>query len=126
MDLLPFLGIFLFLLLLFIYGPRPHNRDAPVDLPKARSATSQSGALREDAIHIAVTRDGRFFFGGQQTALGDLPSLIQAAVRGGSERKIYLHVDSKAKNKQVEVVVDRIRLTGIANVAILAEKLAPL
>jgi len=118
-DLMPFLSVFLVFLIMFICNTPPFH-GAPVDLPKARNAPSQPGAEREDAIHIAVTRDGRRFFGGHQTMPGDLPNLIQAAVRGGSERKIYLHVDGKAKNKDVEIVLDQIRLAGITNVVILA------
>ena len=118
-DLMPFLSVFLVFLVMFMCNTPPFH-GLPVDLPKARNATSQPGAQREDAIHIAVTRDGRFFFGGQRVAWGQLHNLIQAATREGSEPKIYLSADRRAKNKDVEIAVDQIRLAGITNVAILA------
>jgi biopolymer transport protein ExbD/biopolymer transport protein TolR len=121
-DLVPFLSIFLVLLVMFMSKTPPSHVRWSVDLPKARSATSQPGELREDAIHIVVTRDGRSFFGGNQTVPRELPNLIEAAVRGGSERKIYLLADGKARNRAVEIVVDQIRRAGIADVVILANK----
>jgi hypothetical protein len=41
-----------------------------------------------------------------------------------SERKVYLLADTRAKNKDVGIVVDQIRLAGIANLVILANKLS--
>jgi biopolymer transport protein ExbD len=54
--------------------------------------------------------------------LEELPDLIRTAIRGGSERKVYLFADSRAKNGSVEIVVDQIRLAGIINLVILANK----
>jgi len=121
-DLMPFLGVFLVLLIMFMCNPRPFHGDSPVDLPKARSATLQPGAVREDAIRIAVTRDGRSFFGSNKAEPGELYNLIRTAMRAGSERKVYLLADGRAKNEEVEIVVDQIRLAGVTNVVILANK----
>jgi biopolymer transport protein TolR len=121
-DLMPFLGVFLVLLLLFMCYVRPFHGDSPVDLPKARSATLQPGAVRDDAIRIAVTRDGKRYFGLTKAEPGELPNLIRTALRGGSERKVYLLADGRARNEDVEIVVEQIRLAGITDVAILANK----
>ena len=120
-DLMPFLGVFLVLLIIFMCYPSSFD-DSPVDLPRARSATSQPGALREDAIRIAVTRDGSRFFGSSKAEPGELANLIRAAMQAGSERKVYLLADGRAKNEDVEIVFDQIRLAGITNVVILANK----
>ena len=121
-DLMPFVGVFLPLLIMFMCYPQTSHGDGSVDLPKVRSATSQPGALREDAIRIVVTRDGRCFLGRQQAEWGELHNLIQASVRDGSEPKIYLSVDRRSKNKSVETAVDQIRLAGITYVVILANQ----
>jgi len=118
-DLMPFLGVFLVLLFMFMCIPFPHG-GSPVDLPTARSATLQPGARREDAIRIAVTRDGSCYFGRAKAAPQELPNLIQTAIRGGSERKVYLLADGRARNGDVATVVDQIRLSGITKIVILA------
>jgi biopolymer transport protein TolR len=122
-DLMPFLGVFLVLLFIFMSITQPsHGSNPPVNLPKAQSATLQPGAIREDAIRIAVSRDGRCFFDSSQAEPGELPNLIRTAMRSGSERKVYLLADSRAKNGDVEIVVDQIRLSGITDVVILTNK----
>jgi biopolymer transport protein ExbD len=120
-DAMPFLGVFLVLLFIFMLTPSFH-RDTPVNLPKAQSATFQPGAVREDAIRIIVARDGRCFFDFTKPKPGELPNLIQTAIRGGSERKVYLFADARAKNGDVKIILDQIRLAGIIHVVILATK----
>ena len=121
-DLLPFVGVFFVLLLIFMVARPPQDGMSMLDLPKAKSATLQPGAVREDAIRIVVARDGRCFFRLNTAQPEELPDLIRTAIRGGSERKVYLFADSRAKNGNVEIVVDQIRLAGIINLVILANK----
>jgi biopolymer transport protein TolR len=109
-DLMPFLGVFVVLLIMFMCYPGAFHGDSPVDLPKARSATLQPGAVREDAIRIAVTRNGRRFFGSDKAEPDELPNLIRTAMRAGSERKVYLLADGRVRNEDVEIVVDQIQL----------------
>ena len=119
---MPFVGVFMVLLFIFMLIPPSHAGMSLVDLPKAKSATLQLGPLREDAIRILVARDGRCYFHSTAAEPRDLPDLIRTAIRDGSERKVYLFADSRAKNVSVGIVVDQIRIAGIANVVILANK----
>lgn len=122
---MPFLGVFSALLFMFMcIAPSDHGGRSPVNLPRVQSATLQPGALREDAIRIVVTRDGRFYFDSAAAQPGELPNLIHTALRHGSERTVYLLADSRAKNGDVEIVIDQIRLAGITDVVILADKSA--
>lgn len=119
---MPFLGVFSALLFVFLSITPDTHDGVYVTLPEAQSATLQPGALREDAIRIAVARDGRIFFGSAAAQPGELPNLIHTALRHGSEKTVYLLADSRAKNGDIEIVVDQMRLAGITNLVILAEK----
>jgi len=83
------------------------------------------GAVREDAILVAVTRDGNIFFGSNNVRDSDLPVLIRESVRRGSERKVYLKVDARAKYADAALVIDQVALVGIQNVGIITEQLPP-
>jgi biopolymer transport protein TolR len=84
---MPFVGVFSVLLFIFMcITPAVHGSRSTVDLPKAQNATLQPGAIREDALRIAVTRDGRYFFDSIEAEPGELPDLIRTAIRDGSER----------------------------------------
>jgi biopolymer transport protein TolR len=122
-DLMPFVGVFLVLLFIFMLTPPSRRFVWPTDLPEARTTTFQPRALREDAIRIVVARDSRCYFGSATAQPGELSNLIRTALRGGSERKAYLLADARARNGDVGIVVDQIRLAGIVNIVIVANKL---
>jgi len=90
----------------------------PVDLPVARNAVSQPDASREDAVQITVVRDGTIYLQRARVLREDLADQL----RDIAEMKVYLAVDKRAKNEDVEGVLDQIRLAGITSVVILARK----
>ena len=116
-----FAGILLFLWLV-VLNHRPTHRQIPTDIPSSVSATEQTGAMREYAIEIFVTRDGAVYFRHDPISLSDLASAVQEAVRGGAEKKIYISADKRAKNGDVERVVDELRRAGITEIAFLTNK----
>jgi biopolymer transport protein ExbD len=126
-DFWAFLSIEIVLLIIFmVHVPsNPYHR-APIDLAAVDHARPMPGAIREDALLITVTRDGRVFYGTYQMQSGDLPPAIQEAVRRGSERKVYLKVDARAKYGDAVVVMDQIQHAGIQNVGIITEQRQPI
>jgi biopolymer transport protein ExbD len=122
-DMWPFVAVMLTLLICFVtFTPPYHPRS--VDLPITHTAAPQPGALREDAIKVTVSRDGNIFFRDGYTKSEFLPAKIRMAVQEGSERKVYLKVDARAKYGDAERVVDQIRTAGIQQICILTEKYA--
>jgi biopolymer transport protein ExbD len=120
LNLWPFAAILMFLLLIFLpIQPHGERRQPPTDIPKSVSATTQPGAGREDAIEIYVTRDGAVYFRQSATRLTELTSAIQSAIQGGAEKKAYVRADARAKNGDVERVVDEIRRAGITQISFL-------
>jgi biopolymer transport protein ExbD len=117
-NLWPFAAILMFLLLIFLpIQPHGGHRQPPADIPKSVSATTQPGAIREDAIEIYVTRDGAVYFRHSATRLHDLASALQSAIHEGAESKACVRADARAKNGDVEAVVDEIRRAGITQIA---------
>lgn len=121
MNLWPFVGITVVLLMMFLMGVMPiYSPSAPVDLPSSSHATAQPKARAEDAMKIYVTRDGRVFFRTDRVRPESLPILIRGAVREGAERKVYLAVDSRARYGDVAAVVEQIGKAGIREICFLA------
>jgi biopolymer transport protein TolR len=116
-------SVLLAILLLLMFGPTTVDQPRFVaDRPKAEHATLQPGALREDAITVMVTREGFVLFRDSEISLDELPILIQTAVRQGSEKKIYLVADKRARNGDVARVLDQIQLAGIKDVVVLTQE----
>ena len=80
------------------------------------------GASREDAMVVAIFRDGKVFFGNDQTTAGQLSSQIQKRLNASPERKVYLKADFRARYGNVAEVVDAVRSAGIGNIAFLVEQ----
>jgi biopolymer transport protein TolR len=121
LNLWPFAAVMVVLVSIFMLRIKPHGdyRQIPADIPKSVSATTQPGAKREDAIEVYVTRDGAVYFRHDGIQLGDLPAAIQTAVREGAEKKVYIRADQRAKNGDVERVVDEVRRAGVTQIAFL-------
>ena len=93
-----------------------------VDLAQSYSAEPMPAALKDDAINVSITRDEAVLFNNQRVKLDDLAPLIEKCLREGSERKVYLRVDARSKYVVAKVVLDQIRLAGIADVALITEE----
>jgi biopolymer transport protein ExbD len=119
-NLWGFVSIMLVLLSMFIPDAlNPHRYTwIPVDLPAARNAIPQPDASRDDVMRITVVRDGTVYLQKKRILREDLG----IALREFAEMKVYLAVDKRAKNEDVEGVLDQIRLAGITSIVILAEK----
>lgn len=95
------------------------------DLPFTAHAAPRPMAVRENAIKITLTRDGMIYFRNQKTTPQELTGLIHIAVEKGTERRVYLASDARAKYGDVKAVVDLIGQAGISDITLLAEKTSP-
>lgn len=100
-------------------------RGVSVDMAKVSHPAAMPAALREDALEVAVTRDGKVWLGGDQVLLNSLPQAIRERVRLGAERKAYIRADKRARYGEVKQVLDRVRSAGIENIAFIVGERNP-
>jgi biopolymer transport protein ExbD len=109
-------------LVLFMMWTTPHH-GISTDLAKVMHPVSMPSALREDAMRVTVTRDGRVWFGTDPVYRDDLTAKIQQRLKEpGIERKVYIIVDFRAHWGNVKLVLDGIRSAGILRVAFLTDQ----
>jgi biopolymer transport protein ExbD len=123
LDVSGFAGIMLALLFLMMFGLfyPAHPVQAPVDMSVTQNSTLQPAALREDALEVAITRDGTVYFRNHRGSASDLPDLLRQAVRDGAEKTVYVKADARAKYGDVKAVLDEIRQSGLQNITFLTE-----
>jgi biopolymer transport protein TolR len=92
-----------------------------VDLAPAAHPKPLPAATKEDAINVVITRDGSLYFGHDRVPAKELPALIRLAYEHGSERKVYLKADARARYGDVKAVLDQISAGGIQDVAFITE-----
>jgi biopolymer transport protein ExbD/biopolymer transport protein TolR len=115
-NMWPFVAVMfalVFLLMGFEIGLSGQRYNPAVDLPRASTATPQAKAQTEDALIVAVTRDGTVYFHGDKVRVDRLPARIRDELIKGSESKIYIHADSRARYGAVSEVLNKISTTSL-------------
>ncbi|HXX99623.1 MAG TPA: biopolymer transporter ExbD [Candidatus Limnocylindrales bacterium] len=121
LNLWPFVGVLVVLLLIFMIAPAPRTWTRPT-LAAVSHPVPLRLAVREDAMRISIMRDGTLYFGNVKVTAPDIPERIRESVRSGAERRVYLAVDARGKYGDVKVVLDEIRSAGIEKVSFLVGK----
>jgi biopolymer transport protein ExbD/biopolymer transport protein TolR len=79
-------------------------------------------ADKEDAMVVAVMRDGRVYFGNDQIAPDQLTNKIKDRIAGKVDKRVYLKADARAKFGSVVDVVDNVRAAGVDELGLLTEQ----
>ncbi len=123
-DFWAFLSVELVLLMIFMVQPTPFHASSG-QLARTEHAGPLHSAIREDAILMTVSRDGNVYFGAGQIQLDRIHARIQDSLRHGSEKKVYLKVDARAKYGDAVAAIDQIRQAGIENIGLITDQRQP-
>ncbi|WP_213805289.1 biopolymer transporter ExbD [Granulicella sp. dw_53] len=121
-NVTPMVDVMLVLLIIFMVITPMLNNKVNVDLPQADAAVVMEDANKEDAVIVAVTRDGRTFLGGDQVTLDDLGGKISAKLENKTSKQVYMRADVRANYGKVMDAVDGIRAAGVSQLGLLTEK----
>ena len=122
-NVTPMVDVMLVLLIIFMVITPMLNNKVELTLPVATAAVIMENANKEDAITVAVTRDGKTFLGADQlTNLADLGPRISAKLENKTDKQVFLRADQRAKYGKVMEVIDDIRTAGVSELGMLTEK----
>ena len=121
-NVTPMVDVMLVLLIIFMVITPMLNNKVNVDLPKTDFASVMEDANKEDAVTVAVTRDGRTFLGGDQVTLDDLGPKISAKLENKTNKQVFMRADARANYGKVMDAVDGIRAAGVSQLGLLTEK----
>ena len=122
-NVVPMCDIMLVLLIIFMVITPLLQNGTSVDLVKAINAHDMKDADKDDAVLVAVTRDGRVFLGSDQTHVDDLSGKVQELISGRVDKTVYLKSDARAKYETVVDVVNEIRNAGVDQLGLITEKI---
>jgi biopolymer transport protein TolR len=125
-NVTPMVDIMLVLLIIFMVITPMIGNKVNVELPKVSAATIMDNANKEDAITVAVTRDGSVFLGGDKVAsMEDLGSRIAdleaKKTAADADKSVYLRADQRANYGKVMDTIDGIRVAGVSQLNLLTE-----
>lgn len=124
-NVIPMADIMLVLLIIFMVITPLMQPESLVRMAKAKNADPMPYAGRDDAIVVAVTRDGNFFLtpGDREVGLRTLGNEVKDLVAGRTDKTVYVRSDARAKYQDVVGAVDQIRTAGIEHIGLLTEKI---
>jgi biopolymer transport protein TolR len=121
-NVIPMADIMLVLLIIFMVVTPLLQPGKPVDLAKVNHPTEMPNADRDDAVIVAISRDGTVFLGNTETALDDISSRVRDRTANRLDKTVFIKSDRRAKYGDVVKVVDQVRLADVDNVGLLTDK----
>jgi biopolymer transport protein ExbD/biopolymer transport protein TolR len=91
-------------------------------MAKTNNPVPLQDADKEDALIVAVQRDGAVFFDSQKVSAEELTQKVKDRVQSRSNKEVFIRADARAKYKPVVDVVDDVRSAGVDQVGLLTEQ----
>ena len=121
-NVTPMVDVMLVLLIIFmVITPMLQNK-VQIDMAQVSNPENMPDADKEDAIVVAITRDGGVFLGQNKVALSELGGLVRDKLSDKPGKTIYVRADARAQFKAVEDAIDAVRTAGVDDVGLLTQK----
>ena len=122
-NVTPMVDVMLVMLIIFMVITPMLSKGVSVELVKTKNPIAMQSAEKEDAVLVAVTRDGKAFLGSTQIQPADLPQKVKDLLTNKLDKTCYLKADSRAQYKKVVDVVNNMRAGGVDQLGLLTEQI---
>ena len=124
-NVTPMVDVMLVLLIIFIVITPMLSKGISVDMAKTKNPITMQAADKEDAVLVAISRDGRTYLGTDQLAPDQLPGRVKDLLTNKLDKTVYVRSDARARYERVVEVVDNLRSAGVESLGLLTEELQP-
>jgi biopolymer transport protein ExbD/biopolymer transport protein TolR len=122
-NVTPMADVMLVLLIIFMVITPMLQKGVSVDMAKAENPRQMPDADKEDAVVLAVTRDGKIYLGSDTVRLEKITPEVKDRISTKLDKTVYVKSDSRAKYGDVVAVIDNVRAAGVDSLGLLTEKL---
>jgi biopolymer transport protein ExbD len=122
-NVTPMADVMLVLLIIFMVVTPMLQKGINVELARTKNPIDMKEADRDDAVLVAITRDGKFYIGQDKVEIDNLSGKVTDLLATRLEKKVFVKSDLRAKYGDVVQVVDNIRNAGVDQVGLLTERL---
>lgn len=122
-NVTPMVDIMLVLLIIFMVITPMLQKTFSVDMAKTNNPRAMSDADKDDAVVLAVTRDGNVFMGTSPINLDEVTKRTKDMISGRLDKTVYVKSDARAKYGDVVKVINNVRAAGVDSLGLLTEKL---
>ena len=122
-NVTPMADVMLVLLIIFMVITPMLQKGVSVELAKTKNPIDMNEADRDDAVLVAITRDGKFYINQDRVNIDDLAAKVNDLLASKLDKTVFVKSDGRAKYGDVVQVVDNIRNAGVDKVGLLTERL---
>jgi biopolymer transport protein ExbD/biopolymer transport protein TolR len=121
-NVIPMADIMLVLLIIFMVVTPMLGHGHDVNFARVDHPEDLPNADKDDAIIVAVDREGHIYIGMNQTPEEQVTAEIRDKVKDRIDKSIFIKSDKRAKYLDVTKVVDDVRSAGVDEVGLLTER----
>jgi biopolymer transport protein ExbD/biopolymer transport protein TolR len=121
-NVTPMVDVMLVLLIIFMVVTPMLQKGVSVDMAKTENPVPMADADKEDALLIAVMKDGTVFFGSDKTPPDQLTNKVKDKLSNRVDKRVFIRADARARYGFVVDVVDNVRAAGVDQVGLLTEQ----
>jgi biopolymer transport protein ExbD len=122
-NVTPMADVMLVMLIIFMVITPMLQKGVSVEMAKTNNPIDMNEADADDAVLVAVTRDGKFYLTKDRVTLEELPGKVLDLLSTRLDRTVYIKSDFRAKYGDVVAVVDGVRAAGVDRIGLLTERL---
>lgn len=122
-NVTPMVDVMLVLLIIFIVITPMLSKGITVEMAKAKNPIAMQAADKEDAVLVAVSRDGRTFLGTDPMAPDALPQKVKDLLTNKLDKTVYVRADARSRYERVVEVIDNLRAGGVDQLGLLTEEI---
>ena len=115
-EIIPMIDTMFFLLVFFMIATLSMTlqRGMPVNLPTAGSTTDKV----KEQVSLTITEDGALYYDKDPIAIQALEAKLVALLGRDADPSVVINADEQVSHGRVIEVMDKVRLSGIHNMAI--------
>ncbi|MFY9561740.1 MAG: biopolymer transporter ExbD [Terriglobales bacterium] len=121
-NVTPMVDVMLVLLIIFMVVTPMLQKGVSVDMARVNNPEQMPDADKEDALLVAVNREGRVFFGTDPIKVDDLTQKIKDRLANKTDKRVFIKADARAKFGWVVEVVDNVRAAGVDQLGLLTDQ----
>jgi len=115
--------VMLVLLIIFMVVTPMLQKGTTVELAKTHNPTDMPAADHDDAVLVAVTRDGKYWLNADKVTIDQLATKVNDLLARKMDKTVFVRSDARVKYGDVVSVVDTIRNAGVDKVGLLTERI---
>lgn len=122
-NVTPMVDIMLVLLIIFMVITPMLQKTFSVNMVKTEHPRKMPDADKDDAVVLAISRDGNVFLGTSPIKLDEITKKTKDMISSRLDKTVYVKSDAGANYGVVVKVINNVRAAGVDSLGLLTERL---